>query len=336
MNILMNLLGDTSQASSRVRGYWIAEALEKQGHKVSIIQTKSPKAYPGFILKALQADATFVQKKYGRYDILAARILKALGKPIFFDIDDAPSRVRSPKTMRNAARMMRLSQGVFAGCTNLAELARATQPKTHLIPTGVQLSNYRLKDHQPIAPVTLGWIGNGRHYADDLIDILQTPLRTLAQTRLLRFRLIGACGVEKLYKCFGAIENLEIDFIDQLNWAAKNEVADALGEVDIGLYPLSDSYFNRYKCAFKALEYMASGIPVVATGVGANSETVGHGRCGFVCSSDEDWVTHLTTLIDDVELRKRLGATGHATVTEEFSIEKLAQKIEAVFHGATT
>lgn len=335
MNILMNLLGDASKASSRVRGYWIAEALESRGHRVKIMQLQSLKDYPNFLRQALSADATLVQKKYGRYDVLSAKILRGLGKPVVFDIDDAPSRVKSPRTLRNAARMMRSSKAVFAGCSNLVDLARESQPNTHLIPTGVQIANYRIKTHAPAQPVTLGWIGNGAHYVDDLIDILGPPVTELCKTTPVRFRLIGACGVERLYEFFGDIENLEIDFIDQLNWSDHGEVADALSQVDIGLYPLSDSYFNRFKCAFKALEYMATGLPVVASGVGANTETVQHEKAGFLCSSSDDWVKHLKTLIEDVSLRAKMGAAGRAMVEQNFDVAHLANRIEAIFNDAT-
>lgn len=328
MRILMNLTGDESKASSRVRGYWISEALEQLGHTVRIVHTSSVADYPGFLAKLLSYDATIIQKKYGRYDLLSAQIGRWLGKPVFFDIDDAPSRVSSEKVIANAKRMMRLSKGVFAGCDNLVNLARETQPNTVLIPSGIRRANYRIKDHAQSDKVTFGWIGNGAHYSDDLIQILKEPLSALSQTHAVRFRLIGACGVAKLYQEFGEIENLELDFIDQLDWANSAEVADALSHVDIGLYPLGPNDFNEYKCAFKALEYMASGIPVVASAVGANAETIRHNETGFLCYETQDWITHLKQLVEDTELRKRFGSAGVDLVDSSFDVRKIAEKID--------
>lgn len=333
MRILMNLMGDKTKASSRVRGYWIAEALEQRGHCVSLTQTARALDYPKFVADIWRHDATIIQKKYGRYDLIAAKAARGFGKHMYFDIDDAPSRIQSPKVEQNAQAMMRLSTGVFAGCKNLVDLAQNGDAHAHLIPTGVRCVNYRIKEHGPKDKVTLGWIGNGAHYADDLIRILSGPLQQLAQHHMLGFRLIGACGEQKLYDAFGAIENLEIDFIDTLNWADPDEIAVAMTPIDIGLYPLSDSHFNRFKCAFKALEYMASGLPVVASAVGANAETIQHGETGFLCSNDADWVAHVTTLVEDHDLRGRFGAHGRSLVEQNFDVTKLAEKIEAVLQS---
>jgi len=334
MRILMNLTGDETKASSRVRGYWIAKELEHRGHSVKIVRTERATDYPKFWIDIGQHDATIVQKKYGRYDLISARIARLLGKPLFLDIDDAPSRIQSPKTEQNARIMMRLSRSVLAGCKNLSELAHEAGASAHFIPTGVRCENYPIKKHEPRDLVTLGWVGNGPHYADDLVNILVEPLEQLAHQQKLRFRLIGAGGEQKLYSAFGAINNLEIDFIDTLNWADPTDLAKAMSPVDIGLYPLGKNHFNRFKCAFKALEYMACGIPVVASSVGANAETVLHNETGFLCSNSSDWTTHISTLLNDHDLRQSFGTCGRAVALKEFDISKVAEKVEAALTSA--
>ncbi|MEO1292784.1 MAG: hypothetical protein AAFV62_08145, partial [Pseudomonadota bacterium] len=175
--LLMILAGDAMKASARVRGYWIAEQLERQGHAVTIRVPEGRQDYIALAREAARHDAVFLQKRYGRYDIMLARWCRMAGTPLFFDIDDAPSRALDSAVMARAARMMRLSRGVLAGSRALVDLAVPQQPATYLLPSGVRLGNYSLKDWNggTDGPICLGWIGNGAHYADDLIEILAAP-----------------------------------------------------------------------------------------------------------------------------------------------------------------
>ncbi|QIE56179.1 glycosyltransferase family 4 protein [Pikeienuella piscinae] len=330
MHILMVLAGDARKASSRVRGYWIAEALENRGHEVTIRQTDRRTQYPTLLADIFRADVVVFQKKYGRYDILAARICRLLGKRFFFDIDDAPSRVLSSAAGRRAGKMMALSHGVLAGSEALVELSRRSQKAVHHFPSGIRLENYRPTQPADQRPVCLGWIGNGAHYADDLTNILAKPLSRLGARQPIRFRLVGACGVRRLYDVFGALEGVTIDFIDQIDWSSPDAVADAVEPFDIGLYPLSPGPFNEYKCAFKALEYMGCALPVVASGVGANAALVEDGETGFLCETAEDWEAALGRLSNDPELRARLGREGRRKAENDYSVSSLAAQLEAI------
>lgn len=333
MNILWVLLGREDKASSRVRGYWIAEALKARGHSVRIRHMERRLQYLSLLAAARTADAVIFQKKYGRYDLMAARLLRRLGKKVFFDIDDAPSRTQACATMQRAGRMMALSSGVLAGSQALEGLARQHQNTVHLVPSGVLLENYRVKTHRPADRICLGWIGNGAHYADDLIRILHKPLQRTGARRPVTFRIVGACGVRELYEAFAGIEGVAIDFIDQIQWSDPGAVADAIAPFDIGLYPLSQHPFNEYKCAFKALEYMASGLPVVASGVGANAETVLDAETGFLCQSEEDWVRAIETLASDADLRARFGRAGRTRVEQLYDVARLAARLEDILQA---
>ncbi|KIC35676.1 glycosyltransferase family 4 protein [Leisingera sp. ANG-M7] len=333
MTILWVLLGRRDKASSRVRGYWVAEALKARGHSVQIRHTEHRLQYLSLLAAARQADAVIFQKKYGRYDLLAARLLRLLGKTVLFDIDDAPSRTQATATLQRANRMMALSCGVLAGSQALARLARQHQRAVHLLPSGILPANYRVKSHKPGKRLCLGWIGNGAHYADDLIRILQKPLQLTGARRPVTFRIVGACGVPELYRAFGSIEGVEIDFIDQIQWSDPGAVADAIAPFDIGLYPLLPHPFNEYKCAFKALEYMASGLPVVASRVGANTETVIDAQTGFLCQSADDWVQAIDTLAGDAELRSRFGANGRKRAGTHYDVARLAARLEDILRA---
>ena len=209
-------------------------------------------------------------------------------------------------------------------------LAQESQPAVHLIPSGVLLHRYRPKLHRTTGPVCVGWIGNGAHYADDLIGILAAPLARVGRRHEVRFRIVGACGEARLYKTFGEIPGITIDFIDHIQWSNADAVADAIAPFDLGVFPLHPGPFNDYKCAFKALEYMASAVPVVASDVGTNAEIVKDGETGFICRCSADWERALESLASDGSLRKIFGEAGRARAEAHFTVPEIASRIEAV------
>ena len=127
-----------------------------------------------------------------------------------------------------------------------------------------------------------------------------------------------------MYQAFGSIPNLEAELIDQIDWAAPGATRKAMEGVDIGIYPLLDNDFNRYKCGFKALEYMALGLPVVASPVSANADVVRDGVDGFLCRDRGDWEAAISGLVDSVETRRRLGASGRLRVEQRYSSDVAA------------
>jgi len=324
------LLGDRNKASSRVRGYWIGEELEALGHQVSYHNTPHRRDYLRMLAVMMRHDVLILQKQYSRYDIALLRMARRMGKQVFFDIDDAPSRAGREISQLNAATMMREAHGVFAGSRNLEALAREAGGAVHFIPSGIRLSQYQTRAAHEAGQVCLGWIGNGAHYVEDLTSILAAPLRSLAAQYDIRLKIVGACGEPELAKVFGGIDGLTLDLVDQVDWFDPEAVSAAVADFDIGLYPLIENKFNIYKCAFKALEYMATSIPVVASDVGANGDVITHGSDGCLVSSPEEWIACLTRLIADSHERRDLGANGRAKVEERYSTQALAAQISGL------
>lgn len=330
MRILFNLAGGPLKASSRVRGYWIAEALEKRGHKVTCMQVTGKTGYLSVAAKIARHDVVVFQKAYSRYDPFLVYWARMLGKRVLFDIDDAPSRISAPQVEHTARRMMRLSDGVFAGCTALVEMAKSVQPSTYLIPSGIRLDTYRpTARREDGGPVRLGWIGNGAHYAEDVVAVLAPVLRRIAADTPIRFRIVGACNDTRLYNAFGHVEGLETEFVDAIDWADPEAVNAEVSLFDIGLYPLNSGPFNDYKCGFKALEYMAMGLPVLASDAANHSEILIEGETGLLMRSEEDWCAALTRLISDPGLRARMGKAGLERVESQFSTDRIAEDIES-------
>lgn len=327
VKVLFLLLGSRQVASSRVRGYWLAEELERRGVRCTLLPASGWLAYAQAVIAILSNDCLVLQKRYGRWDLLLVRWANVLGRVTVLDIDDKYSATNHPATLKNIAQIMQRVSAVTVGSEELACFAREYSTRVVLLPSAIRLSGYSEKPRDSESRhVTLGWIGNGAHYAQDLLTILREPLSGLARTRSIRLKIVGACGVSELYQGFAGIEGLEVTTVDQIDWTDPTQVNQAMDDFDIGLYPLLDTDFNRHKCGFKALEYMAKGIPVVASPVGANPAIISEGRDGWLPDSVEDWRHSLTGLIDHPEQRLAMGRAGRDKVERGYSTGEVARQ----------
>ena len=121
-------------------------------------------------------------------------------------------------------------------------------------------------------------------------------------------------------KKFTQQNNVELCLINDIDWSNENLISRELNEIDIGLYPLLPNYFNKFKCGFKALEYMAMKIPVVASPVSLNKQIIQHNFNGFFANNDNEWINYLNQLIFDSNKRKSMGMTGYKFVKKIFQL----------------
>src|SRR5262245_56901871 len=103
-------------------------------------------------------------------------------------------------------------------------------------------------------------------------------------------------------------------------WAAENE-AQEVGDCHAGIMPLADDEATRGKCGLKALQYMATGRPVVISPVGMNRDLIDHGKNGFLAATSADFVDALLALAQSQDLRARIGAEARRTVEKGYSAE---------------
>src|SRR5439155_1625181 len=115
-------------------------------------------------------------------------------------------------------------------------------------------------------------------------------------------------------------------------WSESTEAAE-LARCHVGIMPLPDDPWERGKCGYKLVQYMASGLPVVASAVGANRTIVEPGITGCFAEGEERWLTALRILRDDPDLRLRLGAAGRARALARYSrpavLPRLAELLAA-------
>ena len=176
------------------------------------------------------------------------------------------------------------------------------------------------REHKSGPPV-IGWSGSTTTIA--YLETIGPALAKLAQQEDFLFRFIGPCDWQ-----WPGVK------VENVRWNASSEAAD-LSALDIGLMPLPDAPFTRGKCAMKALQYMALGIPAVCSPVGVNSDIIRDGENGFLAATENDWVQVLARLVRDAKLRQRIGEAGHKTVLREFTAKTQAPRVLEIFRNVT-
>lgn len=219
-------------------------------------------------------------------------------------------------------RVMTAAHAVTAGNGYLADRAlSAGARRVQVIPTVVDLGRY-----SPKAPGSSGgkpvivWIGT--FSTAGYLKLLSGPLATLGGSREFRLRVIG-----------GPVEPFPGVDMESIPWSEAREAA-ALGECDIGVMPLLDTPWERGKCGYKLIQYMACGLPVVASPVGANAEIVRDGENGLLAKTPEEWVEALDRLLGDAALRRRMGEAGRLRVEQEYCLERVAPRILGTLRSA--
>jgi len=121
--------------------------------------------------------------------------------------------------------------------------------------------------------------------------------------------------------------------VDNQPWTLEREI-DLFRTCDIGVYPLADDEWSKGKCGFKAIEFMACGVPVVAAAVGVNREIIEDGVNGFLASTEDEWTAKLSRLIADPALRSRFAQAGRRTIEDRYSLRANAPRLAAVLRQA--
>ncbi len=262
---------------------------------------------------------------------LLERWVAAQGIPVIYDFDDAiflpaasPANQRFQwlKQPQKTGEICRLSTHVIVGNSYLAGYARRWTPKVTVIPTTIDTDVYQPKGHVEIRGVPIiGWSGSLT-----TVEHLQTAapvLQQLARRCQFRLRVIGSQTVR--------IDGVEVEAGP---WRAGTEVQD-LTAFDVGIMPLPDDPWARGKCGLKALQYMALGIPTVASPVGVNEEIITDGVNGFLAGSPEEWIDKLSRLLEDAPLRARCAQEARRTVEQRYAAKIQVPRVIEVFEQAS-
>ena len=118
--------------------------------------------------------------------------------------------------------------------------------------------------------------------------------------------------------------------MEQREWGEAREVDD-IQSMDVGIMPLLDRPFERGKSGYKLVQYMACGLPVVASPIGVNAEIVKDGVNGFLAATEEQWRQALSSLLRDRRLRDRLGKAGREQAVRHFSLNSQKGRLVDLF-----
>jgi glycosyltransferase involved in cell wall biosynthesis len=275
------------------------------------------------------APIAFVQRFVDLAPSLALERAAAENRRLVYDVDDAvwlsggQTGGHRLAALKGAARKVRWlaerADHTIAGNEILAEHLSAYSGAVTIVPSLVDPDAHALRVHEQGEALTLGWIGSPTTapYLRGVAPVLERLAKGSA--RPVRLLVVGGsappvAGVE----------------VEERAWSLGAERA-ALAEMDIGLMPLDDTPWSRGKCAYKALQYMASGIPAVADDVGIVADTVGGG--GYAVAGPEQWLEALGALGGDPGLRASMGEAGRRRVEDEFSPARWLPTIAAILRG---
>lgn len=264
------------------------------------------------------------------------RLLRRSCRAIVYDFDDAvytvrPRRVghrppQSPLRRWRFAALCRAADLVVACNTTLAARARPHAPRVEIVPTPVDVERYPRERSGRSPGRTLVWIGMPENLR--YLELVRPALvRLAAEFRDLTMRLVSS----------GTPPWTDVP-VELVPWSEEGEV-EALCSADIGIMPLFDDDWSNGKCAFKIIQYMAAGLPCVASRTAMNCEVVSHGHNGFLASTTSEWEDRLRTLLIADDRGRSLGQAGRRLVEQRFDrrlvAPQTAELIASVAHQRT-
>ena len=259
--------------------------------------------------------------------------------PMILDLDDATyisyisptyGKVGSFfKFFGKTDRLIKRADAVICGNRFIAEYVERKGTRTIIVPTVVDTDKFRPAEKTNETPV-IGWIGT--HSTFPFLKSIFPVLQKLASEYEFKLKIVGS-----------GKDELRIDGVDveNLPWRLDREVTD-FQSLDIGLYPMElgakipDEWIAG-KSGFKAIQYMATGIPYVMSPIGVCAEIGLPGETHFLAASLSDWEKNLAVLLNSLTIREKMGANGREHALENYTIDiqnkKIVHLLQAVAGG---
>ena len=283
----------------------------------------------GLLFKLRRANYIFVHREVAHVGppIFEWIISKVLRRKYIYDFDDAiwlpnysetNARFHRLKAYWKVNYCMKWAYKVIAGNEYLASHAKQYNQHVEVIPTTIDTENHHtiLCDHEK-EEIVIGWTGTHTtmHYLDELVPVL----RELESSYTFTFLVIS--NEAPLYN---------LNSLEFIKWNKETEIKD-LARINIGVMPLQHDIWSEGKCGFKGLQYMALEMATIMSPVGVNTSIVHDGVNGFLAGNQKEWKEKLTLLIENKDLRLRLGQAGKQTIEEHFSVNSNKNKYLQIF-----
>ncbi len=312
------LLGDTMLARKyRAGSYQRATMLKAYGARIRSM------------LRRKHADIVWIEKEALPWFPASIERVMLSGVPYALDFDDAlfhnydlhPSGLIRRLLGRRIDRLMSGARLVTAGNEYLAQRARDAGAKwVEVVPTVIDLDRYPPggRSHED-GVRRIVWIGSPTTAA--YLHSLAEPLSRLAERHAFKLRVIGAEV---------SLPGVDVECVP---WTEDTEV-ESIAACDIGIMPLRDSPWERGKCGYKLIQYMACSLPVVASPVGVNEQIVRDGENGYLADGAGAWEEALGKLLGDDGLRRSMGQAGRHRVEEDYCVQRVAPRLARLLKQA--
>ena len=286
---------------------------------------------------ARTADVVMLQREAMMFGppVIEWLIGRVLRRPLMLDLDDATYvRYISPtyggvgsrlKWFSKTDDLIRWAALVTCGNRAIAEYVAGKGADTRIIPTVVDTEIFRASRHDRQTRPVLGWIGT--HSTFPFLESIFPVLQQLAGEYSFGLKIVGS-GKDEV-----TVPGIEVE---NLPWELDREVQD-FQSIDIGLYPIDTGLYGEWslgKSGFKAIQYMAVGIPYVATPVGAAAEIGEAGTTNLFATSSREWYDALATLLTDAARRRKMGEAGRRHAVEHYGLPAQADKLADALHEA--
>jgi glycosyltransferase involved in cell wall biosynthesis len=304
-------------------------------YKKGFLRQKILGVFKGFLLrilflrKAHHYGFIFLQREFAPigppiFEYLIAKVLK---KKIIYDFDDAiwipavsdgNKLAGFLKCFWKIGYICKWSYKISPGNAYLAQWVKKYNNMIVINPTCVDVEDkFKQLKTANNDRVTIGWTGS--HSTLKYLDIIYPVLQ----------RLEGEFEFEFLVIC-NQSPSFQLKSMKFIPWKEETEIED-LSQIDIGVMPLVADAWSEGKCGFKIIQYLALGIPAVASPVGVNKDIVEEGKNGFLCSTEDEWYLALKNLLEDGNLRAEMGKLGREKIVKEYSIQANAENFLSLF-----
>jgi len=342
MRILLLTRYERLGSSSRVRFYQYIPYLQEHGVEVTnspfftdeyvkrlytgqaVSKTEILQAYLKrfFVLASSTAyDLVWIEKElFPWFPAWFESLLSLFKVPYVVDYDDAvyhrydlhPSPLIRRLLGRKIDRVMHHAALVIVGNDYLAERAKqAGARKVEVLPSVVDVQSYKTKPAAVGLSFRIGWIGSP--VTAPYLDGVGEALAKLSQEMDIHITLIGSGE-------FDPFKNIPTT---RHSWSEGLE--RSIGEMfDIGIMPLIDGPFERGKCGYKLIQYMAAGLPVIASPIGVNKQIVRPGENGYLAASTAEWLDAFRKLGNNPELRLKMGQSGRQQAEQLYNLSVTA------------
>ena len=316
MKRVMVITTNLKQASFRLWIDAVRPLLLERGFDLHVhVRPKGWLARRAMFRQAREYHAVILHRKL--LDPSDVRLLRRRARRLLYSLDDAVMYHANKvgvfsrwRTTRRFEATTRVVDHVVAGNEYLAQMFRERGKNVTVLPTCLDPSHYRVKEHAEATPINLVWIGSSSTlpYVERHLE----ALRQAAQRVPLRLIIIAD----------RTLENAGFE-VEHVPWSYETE-ADAIVRADIGIAPTPCDRWTLGKCGFKIIQYMAAGLPTVASPVGANAEIVRVNETGLLADTPQEWADAIERLARDVELRRRMGRAAREVADREYSLTRAA------------